>query len=383
MEKRKKIILIAASLLAAALLIIILIGLFRGDRKTAEPVPAADLRRHPIYSAYNFSKDAGIIHFGVQPQWVFKGNMAEIMRRDLILRQSLQALGLKIRFHPFLTGKEIVFFTREGDLQGGICGDMPTLLIATSLKTLVPALSDQGFGYIVSRPIMAAGDLKGKRIGFPPASYAHHLLLDALDSEGITAEQVDLIPMKPGKMPEALEKDRIDAFAVWEPFASIGVRQAPGSAVIHRSRYLAFIYFRKDFSDNHPEAVRQILAAEIRAVRWMFRNKGNLLVSSRWAIERGREIFGKLYDVTPQDFADIIDAVAHMNLAPTIPDNDLKKNGYLHREYEFLKKRGKIPPSSDWKTLRQAFDNRMIKQVLADPVKYRLDEVEFTRKNGQ
>ena len=179
---------------------------------------------------------------------------------------------------------------------------------------------------------------------------------------------------------EDLEKGQIDAFAVWEPFASIGIRQVPGSAVIHRSRYLAFMYFRKDFADSHPEAVRQILAVEVRAVRWMLSRKENLLVSSRWAIERGKEIFGKLYDITPVDFADIIDAVAHMNLSPVIPGADLKQNGYLHREYAFLKTLDKIPATGDWETLRQAFDDRMLRQVLADPVKYRLDEVEFTKE---
>lgn len=348
----------------------------------SKPSPET-LLKHPIYSTYDLTQSDSVIHFGVQPQWVFKGNIAEAMRRDPILNEALAKLGMTIRFHAFLTGKELGYFASEGYLQGGIAGDMPTLQIADKSEVVIPALSDQGFGYIIGRNIHLVEELRGKRIAFPFGSYAHHLLLEALAAEQIPVDEVELLPMKPSKMPKALRDKKIDAFSVWEPYASMALNEVSEATMVQRSRYIAFVHFTREFFQKHPEAARQILAAETRAVRWMLKERGNLLRTSQWAVARGKEIFGDLYDVSPEAFSEVISKVAGMNLSPAIPKTDLEAQGYIQREFEFLQALGRISSDRSWSAFSQAFDQATMLDIIAKPDEYRLNDFRYPADRGK
>lgn len=366
--------LISISVAAVLTLLILFMVILAGKRKPAIRPPILDLRNHPIYSSYTFPEDERIICIGVQPLWIFSNNISEIMRRDAILRQNLQKMGLEIRFYAFLKGADLNYFVQHGDLDGGMCGDMPTLTIAATLDIIVPALIDQGFDDIVSRRPMLVSELKGKRIGYAFGSDAHHVLLEALASEGIDEDQVDLIPMDVTEMPGAMHDNDIDACATWEPTTSKILMQIPHAEVIHRSRYLGFLFFRRDVADRHPEAVRQIVAAEIRAIRWMLKSRDNLEQSCQWAIEAIKEFVRTRFELPPGRFADIVSQNARINMVPVISALDLQQDGHLHREFGFLKDLGKIPGTADWERVRTMFDRQIINHVLSNPHQYRLDE---------
>src|SRR5208283_6123480 len=244
-----------------------------------------DLARHPVYSAYRFEQGENIVHFGIQPLWIFESNVSELMKRDGILRDKLRELGLVMRFHAFLKGADVNFFIRRGYLQGGMLGDMPTLAIASDVSVTIPALVDRGFNSIVANRFILVRDLKGMRVAYPLGSFSHRALLEELLSEGLSEHQVNLIPMDVTEIPRAFQEGNIDAFAAWEPTVSIALKARPTGAVIHKSRYLGFVVFKRDFAENHPEAVREILASEIRAIRWMQSNSQNVRKSSEWAIQ--------------------------------------------------------------------------------------------------
>lgn len=364
-------------ILAGAILLIFVILLQSPKRKEAVDSGLPDFKNHPVYSTYHFPKDENVICIGIQPLWVFGGNITEIMKRDAILYQNLQKLGLKILFYPFLKGADVNFFVRNGDLDGGMCGDMPTLRIASTLDVVVPSLIDRGFDYIVANRYMLIKDLKGKRIGYPFGASAHHALLEAITSAGLSEEQVTLIPMDVTEMPEALQKRELDALAAWEPIVSQALMEVPGSTVIYRRHWLTFTYFRRDFADKHPEAMHQILAAEIRAIRWMLRSRQNLLQSSQWTIKAGEELSGERFGISAEQFVDIIIRDGMINIIPIISKADLQENGHLHREFRFLKALNKIPAASDWESVRKMFDRQIIKNILANPQKYPLDEFNY------
>ncbi len=372
-KKNKSII-----LLLVAVILLILVVLQPWEKTKSRKAPAlVDLRKSPIYSTYVFPKDEKIINFGIQPMFTFAGSIAEVMDRDSILRQDLEKLDLEIRFHAFLKGQDVNFFVKRGDLQGGMCGDMPVLTIAADVDVIIPAITHQGFGYIVAHRHMLLSDFKGKRIAYPEGSLAHYLLLAALTSEGLNEEQVDLVAMDIDELPRALANGKIEAFAAWQPVVSTTLNTVPGSVIIHGSRSLGFVYFRKDFADRHPDAVRRILAAEIRAIRWVLSNNRNILLSSKWAIQRANRSFRVTTEISPAQFADSISKIALMNLDPIIPQNDVRQNGHLHREFDFLKSLGKIPPTSRWDAVRGEFNREIIKQILREPKRYRLDEFRY------
>ncbi len=349
----------------------------KGDKKSPPVSAPSDLARHPVYSAYRFEKDENIVHFGIQPLWIFEGNVSELMKRDGILRDKLRELGLAMRFHAFLKGEDVNFFIRRGDLQGGMLGDMPTLIIASDVGMSIPALVDRGFNSIVANRFILVRDLKGMRIAYPPGSFSHHALLEELLSEGLSEHQVNLIPMDVTEIPRAFQEGNIDAFAAWEPTVSIALKARPTGAVIHKSRYLGFVVFGRHFAENHPEAVREILASEIRAIRWMQSNSQNVRQSSEWAIQAGNVFTKEKSAMSPDQFVRIIAESGDLNMVPVIPEEDLQENGHLCREFEFLKALGRIPQTKEWRDVVGQFDRKIIKEVLEHGRKYRLNEFEY------
>jgi sulfonate transport system substrate-binding protein len=338
---------------------------------------SADLSRHPIYSTYRLEQDGKTVHIGIQPLWICEGNVAEVMKRDVILQRGLRELGLDIRFHAFLKGQDVDFFVRRGDLQGGMCGDMPTLAIASDTEVTVFALVDRGFNSIVANRFILLKDLKGMRIAYPYGSFSHHVLLDALSSEGLNERQVTLVPMDVAEIPEAFRRGDIEAFAAWEPAVSLALKMNPKGSVIHRSRYLGFIFFRKDFADNHPEAVRQVLASEIRAIRWIHKDKQNIRQSGQWATDAGK-VFGMgKFDISSEEYSRIAMESCESNLVPIIPEADLQDNAHLAREFEFLKELGHIAKTSSWSEVKDKFDRSVVRELLKQPKKYHLDEFEY------
>jgi sulfonate transport system substrate-binding protein len=348
------------------------------EEPTVAPIKT-DLTKHPIYSSFRFPKDHTTINFGVQPFWILTSNLMAIVKRDKIFHQELRDLGLEIRFHPFLKGDDLNFFIKLGALDGGVAGDMPTIAIASEEDVVIPASIGNGYASIVANRPMLIRELAGKRIGYAFGSAAHHALLEALASDDLREDQVNLINLDGNQMSKALKTGKVDAFSAWEPLTSGALVTNPQAVVIHRCRYLGFTYFVKSFAEKHPEAVRLILAAEIRASRWMMSDRKNLLLSSRWAVQMSEEVFGKGSETSPEISAAIITEAAVINSDLIIPQTDLQQNGHIHREFNFLKSLGKISSVTRWEEVRKSFAPDIVKQVLRDPQQYRLDEFSYEK----
>ncbi|HUS92750.1 MAG TPA: NrtA/SsuA/CpmA family ABC transporter substrate-binding protein [Phycisphaerae bacterium] len=350
-------------------------------RRLPQPRPESnppDLSEHPIYSRYDLAAGDAIIHFGTQPLWAFAGNVNQAMARDLILREELGNLGMEIRFHSFLTGADINYFVERGDVDGGICADMALLRVAGRLPMVVPAMVDQGYDEIVARRALRMEQLKGRRIGVPLGTSTHHTLLEGLKLHGLSEAQVTVVPMDATEMAEALAEKRIDACGIWEPLTTALLARCPGSAVIHRGRYLGFVCFTKSFADRHPEAVRLILAAQVRAVAWMLRDRENVHRSTRWTAEACQALTPAMpFPYEAKHLTEMVIHASAISRIPVIPSSAMADEGQLARELEFLRALGHLPDGVEWPAIRAMFDSAILLQIFADSGRYRLDEFRY------
>ncbi len=55
---------------------------------------------------------------------------------------------------------------------------------------------------------------------------------------------------------------------------------------------------------------------------------------------------------------------------PVIPASDLKENGHLHKEFEFLQSLGKISASAHWEEIEKNFNLNIVNKVITNPGKY-------------
>ncbi|MEW6530598.1 MAG: ABC transporter substrate-binding protein [Thermodesulfobacteriota bacterium] len=369
--------LVAFILAVAAIAGIVVLTVWTGTKRPTDQKIAEPPNLHTSYTKYQFDHSGRTVHFGIQPLWMPAGNIAEVMSRDAILTQELGKLGLSIRFHAFLKGDDITFFVKKGDLQGGMVGDVPALLAAAVLDILIPAATHQGFDHIVASRELLIRDLKGKRIGYPYGSVSHRTLLEALASDGVTEDQVSLIPQEVTDLPDALAGGFIDAFAAWEPATMAALSKAPTASAIHRSRHLGLVYFTREFATNHSEAMHRILAAEIRAVRWLTADRNNLARSCKWVAERSLGRGTENLVMSPDKCSAAIAELGQMQFVLVIPERDLRAGGYLEREFEFLKSLGNISSTVVWTDVRKKLDRSIMTEILASPLKYRVDEFRY------
>lgn len=349
-----------------------------GEAEIHSKPTTPDLYNHPVYSGYEFNNSEGVVNLGTQPVYSPTGLISETMKRDTTLHNALSILGMKIKFYAFLNGGDVNYFLRQGDVDAGIGGDMPAITASATMDVVVPALVQMGFTSLIANRPMLISELRGKKIGYPFGSNAHYALLKTLSSDGLSEAQVKLIPMEVTNMPEALQAGKIDAFSAWEPTSTITLMKYPENVIIHRYLSSGYMYFVKSFSDRRPEVVRQIIAAEIRALRWLQSDRQNLLQASEWAIQAGEDLTNHKLELSVEQNASLGKSdILGLTSVPIIPQNDLRQNGPLQMEFEFLKTLGKIPASTNWDKVYNSFDLQTIINVLANSNKYKLNEFDY------
>jgi taurine transport system substrate-binding protein len=120
--------------------------------------------------------------------------------------------------------------------------------------------------------VNAIADLKGKRIGTPFASTAHYSLLAALNQNGLSANDVQLVDLQPQAILAAWDRGDIDAAYSWLP--TLDQLRKTGKDLI-TSRQLArngkptldLGAVSDEFANAHPEVVDIWRQQEARALK--------------------------------------------------------------------------------------------------------------------
>lgn len=340
-----------------------------------------DLSHHSVYSDYPFGEKDHIIDVGTQPLWVPTNLISEAMRRDGVLSEALDKLGFQIRFHPFLKGADVNFFLFRGDLDVAIGGDMPALTAAAGTDVVIASLIQQGFCSVVAHKPMLMRELRGKRIGYAFGSNAHFALLQALRSAELGETDVELVAMDVSEMPDAMDHGSIDAFAAWEPTPFLAEHRHENQISIHRSICSGYLYFSGRLMGRHPEAVRHIVAAELRALKWM-KNRHNLHEASEWALRAGRSLTSDL-ELTSEDYSLLARKdLLGLGAIPFLPEQALEAGGRLLREFDFLVGLGKISDDVPWETVRGRFASTLLQEILVKRNQYAYDRYDYADAGG-
>ena len=341
------------------------------------PGPAGELERHPLYAGYRFG-GPGVLDFGVQPLFFPVSTVTEAMRRDQILARGMARLGLTVRFHPFLKGVDLNHFLTSGRLRGGVAGDMPAFSVASRGQVLVTSLVHQGYISLLAGRQMLIDELRGRTVGFAQGSAAQFALLRVLRLGGLDGGQVRMLPLDVTQMPTAVRDGRVAALAAWEPNSTALLAQFPELRVIHRSLYYGFMYFDEAWAREHQPAMREMLAAQMRAMYWMRASHQNLLTACGWAMKAGRALMPPDLDVALGEYAHLVerDLLAVLPL-PLIPRQDLAPRGRIARDYGLYRELARHRPLPEWAAVSPSFDRDLALEVASAPQVYRLHEFDY------
>lgn len=127
--------------------------------------------------------------------------------------------------------------------------------------------------------IKSIADLKGKTVAVPFSSTTHFSLLKAMESEGLSASDVNLLDMQTSEIYAAWENKQIDATYVWEPTLS----KLNDATLITTSEEMAAKGFitsnmevvSKDFADKYPELVTKYIEIMDKSVKLFKEDKAS------------------------------------------------------------------------------------------------------------
>jgi ABC-type nitrate/sulfonate/bicarbonate transport system substrate-binding protein len=295
----------------------------------------------------------------------------------------MNKLGIELRFYSFISGADISYFMEKGYLNAGYSGDMPTITLATTSDIVVAAITNMGYTAVIAKQPALIKELKGKKIGYGFGSNAHYALMSALAQEGLSENDVTMVRMRLLDMPDALKNNKVFAFSAWEPIATTTTRVDVEAFAIHKTLTTGYIFFRKSLYENQPEAVNHILAAEVRAIRWLLHSKENRTKASSWVMQSVNSLYAKQSLYLTEDLISEVSLKMLLNItsSPLIPENLIMEGGPMYHEFIFLKKVGLLPFDADWNKVHDSFTNAALLDVLKKSYEYRLNEFKYSQQD--
>ncbi len=118
-------------------------------------------------------------------------------------------------------------------------------------------------------------DLRGKRVAVPNRfSNQYLMVLKALDDNGMTSEDINMVEMPPPDMPAALYAKAVDSIISGEPF--MGQTELDGyGRVLYQAKELwpnfisCVLVVRDDFIAEHPEKVQELVTGIAKSGLWL------------------------------------------------------------------------------------------------------------------
>jgi NitT/TauT family transport system substrate-binding protein len=123
---------------------------------------------------------------------------------------------------------DAVPMTNGDTLVTGATGGMGVMVILNDYSN--------GNDMVVARPgLSGVADLAGKTVGVEIGFVGHLLLLNALESVGLSEDDVTLVNVPTNETPQVLASGDVDAIVAWQPNSGQALEQVPGATAIYSS----------------------------------------------------------------------------------------------------------------------------------------------------
>jgi NitT/TauT family transport system substrate-binding protein len=109
---------------------------------------------------------------------------------------------------------------------------------ATGAQSVMILMNDYSNGndMVIAKPgIDSVKGLKGKKIGVEIGFVSHLLLLNALEKNGMTEADVELVNVPTNETPQVLASGDVDAIVAWQPSSGTALKLVPGSKAVYTS----------------------------------------------------------------------------------------------------------------------------------------------------
>ncbi|MBO1514895.1 aliphatic sulfonate ABC transporter substrate-binding protein [Metabacillus bambusae] len=206
-----------------------------------------------------------VVNIGVQG----KTGILPYAREKKYFEKAFEKIGVKIKWNEFTSGPPHFEALASGRIDFGVVGGTPVLAGQSGnvdFKAIaVTSDGKKGNSIIVPKgsSIKELKDLKDKKIGVAKGSSAYNFLYMALDRANLSENDIEIIQLQPDEARPALDNGSIDAWSIWEPYATTAVFQT-GAKVLVTGEDLninapSFLIARTKFTEDHPDLAVQFL----------------------------------------------------------------------------------------------------------------------------
>lgn len=184
--------------------------------------------------------------------------------------------GLDVVRQPHVFGKPALESVLEGKADLAIAGDTPFMFAVMSgrkISVITTIVTSEHYNAIVARTdrgIKTPADLRGKRIGVALGTTGHFFLESFLAVHGIQTKDVRIVDLKPGQTAiNAILNGEVDAISYWGHAATQIYRRLAEKGIMFFDENLysdnACLFAQQEFVKKHPEAIKKVLKALVRA----------------------------------------------------------------------------------------------------------------------
>lgn len=213
---------------------------------------------------------------------------------------------------------------------------------------------------IVSEEINSVADLKGKKIAAEEGTVDHYLLLLGLEKEGLSAADIEFVPLETGQAATAFVGGQVDAVAVFAPFTTQALKR-PGSKELFSSKDFPgaisdHLVFSRQFITENPEQIQASVNSWFATLDHIEQNKA-----------QANKIMANQANVTIAEYEDYADGTTIFSLQDNLkafePGQDVTSLQFSAQKIsDFLVKSGLAQQAPD---LSNLFDDRFVKAYAA------------------
>ena len=277
---------------------------------------------------------------GYQP-----GNTLALLKAQETLEERLEAEGYDVVWEELAIGTLVLEALNTGNIDFGHSSDANAIFSAANGKPIEYAASENPYPKgvaLVSHAdsgIDEVADLVGTKVGVVEGGNMHYLLLRALEQEGLSIDDLEVIYYaNAADGMAAFQQGEFEVFGTWDPFLAIIQEQVETTTVLDAEGLAdnrTFYFATEDLMDTKPEILSIILEELQESNQWANENPVDAAViladelgldSAPLETANARRDYG----VLPMDDAAI---QAQQDLADTFFDAGLIQNEITISDY--------------------------------------------------
>jgi NitT/TauT family transport system substrate-binding protein len=209
---------------------------------------------------------------------------------------------------------------------------------------------------IVQSGINSVADLKGKKVAAEEGTVDHFLLLQGLKKAGLSAQDIQFVPLETGKAASAFVAGQVDAVAVFAPFTTQALKRSGSKELFSSKEFPGAIsdhlVFTRKFVNEQPKLVQAMVNSWFATLDYMKANPA-----------KATEIMAKRAGVSVEEYKEYSNGTKiftiEENLKAFQPGNDMGSLPFAAAQMsKFLNEVGLAKTKPD---LSKIFDDRFVK----------------------